>query len=72
MCLVYKCQFQHGWNVLWSKTSDLALLECVMVKNVIFSIAGMCLGQKVRFSMAGMCCGQKLQIQHGGRNVSWL
>jgi hypothetical protein len=32
--------------VSWSKTSDLALLERDVVKNVRFSIAGMCYGQK--------------------------
>jgi hypothetical protein len=47
-----KRQFQHCWNVLWSNMSVSALLEYVLVKNVYFSIAG-------------MCCGLKCQFQHG-------
>jgi hypothetical protein len=34
------CQFQHGWNVSWSKSSVSVLLEYVMVKSVSFSTAG--------------------------------
>jgi hypothetical protein len=31
-------QFQHYWNVPWSKSAISACLECVVVKNVCFSI----------------------------------
>jgi hypothetical protein len=53
-------------SVSGNKTSDLACLECVVVKNV-------------RFSITGMCSGQKSQIQHGRNallgkmsNSAWL
>jgi hypothetical protein len=62
------CQFQHGWNVSWSKSSVSAYLEdwniswsklsvstwleCVMVKII-------------RFSMARMCHGLNCPFQHG-------
>jgi hypothetical protein len=52
-----ECQFQQGWNVLWSTTSISAWLECVLVKIT-------------SFSKAGICCGQQRQFQHGW-NVSW-
>jgi hypothetical protein len=32
-------QFQHDWNVSWSKSSVSAWLECVRVKIVCFSMA---------------------------------
>jgi hypothetical protein len=35
--------------MLRSQTSVLALLECVVVKNVSFSMAGICIGQKRQF-----------------------
>jgi hypothetical protein len=36
-----------------------------VVKQIRFSIAGMCRGKKnVEFSMAGMCCSLKRHIQH--------
>jgi hypothetical protein len=57
MCCGHKRRTQRGWNVLWSKTSDSASLECAVVINVVLSVAG-------------MCCGQKRQIQHRW-NVLW-
>jgi hypothetical protein len=59
---------QRHWDS--SKTSDSAWLECVVVKNFRFSLAGMCGGTKVIFCMIRMCCGKKRQIQHGW-NVLW-
>jgi hypothetical protein len=56
MCHGLKHPIQHGLNVSWSKVLNLAWLECVMVGNVIFS-------------MAGMCHGKKGQIQHGASEV---
>jgi hypothetical protein len=32
-----------------------AWLECVQVKKIIFSLAGVYSGKKVRFRMSGMC-----------------
>jgi hypothetical protein len=46
MAEMRRCQkhlFQHGWNVFWSKMSVSAWLECVIVKDVSVSMAGMCL-----------------------------
>jgi hypothetical protein len=74
-----RSQITHVRNVLWSKTSESALLECVVVKNVRFSLAGCVVVKKsdsacpecvavktVRFNMAGMCRGKKRQIQATG------
>jgi hypothetical protein len=52
MCSGQNRQFQHVWNVSWSKSSIAAFLEYVMLKNV-------------SFSMAGICHGQNRQFQHG-------
>jgi hypothetical protein len=43
-------EIQHVWN-RWDKKRQIqhsAWLECVMVKNFSFSIAGMCRGQKLQ------------------------
>jgi hypothetical protein len=42
-------QFQHGWNVSWSKLSVSVWLEYVMVKSVSFSMAGIIHGQNRLF-----------------------
>jgi hypothetical protein len=47
------------------KHPDVTRLECVVVKNVRFSMGGMCHVQNVIFSMAGMGHAKKRQIQHG-------
>jgi hypothetical protein len=57
MCRGLKSQFQNDWNVLWYNMSVSSCLECVMIKNVSFSMAEVCLGQKCLF-------------QHNW-NVSW-
>jgi hypothetical protein len=64
MCLGQNCQFQHVWNVSWSKLSVSACLkwnvswslllvsarlECVVVKIVSFSMSGMLLGHNSQF-----------------------
>jgi hypothetical protein len=49
ICCGQNGQFQHYWNMLWSKSTILAWLEYVMVKIVSFSIAGMCHGQNCQF-----------------------
>ena len=56
MCRGRKCQFQHAWNVSWSKTAVSAWLKCVEAENV-------------SFSMSRMCRGRNCQFQHGW-NVS--
>jgi hypothetical protein len=40
-------QFQHGWNVLWSKLSVSAGLENVVVQNISFRMSVMCPSQKL-------------------------
>jgi hypothetical protein len=37
----------HGWNVSLGKMLDSACLDCVMLKNVGFIIAGMLRGKQV-------------------------
>jgi hypothetical protein len=54
---VRKHHFQHVRNVSWLQMSVSACLKRAVVKNV-------------RFSMAGICRGQKHQIEHGW-NVLW-
>jgi hypothetical protein len=52
MCHDQNYQFQHVWNALWSKLSALVCIECLVVKNLSFSIAGVCRGQNRPFQYA--------------------
>jgi hypothetical protein len=49
MCCGQNCQFQHVWDVSWSKLLGLTCFECVVVKIVSFCMAGMCLIQNRQF-----------------------
>jgi hypothetical protein len=44
---VHKCQFHHGWSVLWSKLSVSACFEYVLAKHFSFGIFKMCHGKPV-------------------------
>jgi hypothetical protein len=55
-------QFQHGWNMSWSKLSVSARLECVMVKIVCFSTPGMCHGQNCLFQNAWNILWSQLSV----------
>jgi hypothetical protein len=83
ICMGQKRQFQHGWNLLWSKSSVSAWLQYVLFKNVNYIMTGVCSGQNrlfqhclnvevtnASFSIAGMCGGQKCQFQNGW-NMYW-
>ena len=67
-----KLKFRHGWTVLLSKEKSVsACLDHVMVEIVNFSMAVMCVVVKnLGFSMAGLCPGRNSQFQHGC-DVSW-
>jgi hypothetical protein len=82
MCHGQNRQFQHGWNVSWSKSSISAWLECVLVKIVSFSMFEIPHGQNRQFqhgcvivkivssSMSVICHDQNCPFQYGW-NVSW-
>jgi hypothetical protein len=66
MYCVHNNQFQHGWDVSWSKLSVSARLEW----NVLWSLLAVsvcleCVVVKIAsFSMPGMCCVKNRQFQH--------
>jgi hypothetical protein len=82
ICGLRNARFSMPRNMSWSKMSDSACLECVLVKmsdNVwnfwvkkrqIQHAPEYIVVKNVRFSMSGMCPGQKCQIQHV-RNACW-
>jgi hypothetical protein len=54
LCVKYKLQvhiFSHFNLVLWPQKTLSAWLECEMVKNISFSMAGICCITKVSFSI---------------------
>jgi hypothetical protein len=55
MCHHWQNRFQHFWNLLCSKKSVLASLECVVFSNVGFSMSGMCHNQKREFLHGSEC-----------------
>jgi hypothetical protein len=56
MCHGAKFQIQQRRTVWLSKKMvNSACLVCVVVKNVEFSMAGMCCGKNVSFNTVGMC-----------------
>jgi hypothetical protein len=70
MCHGEKHEIQLGQNVSRSKTSDLASPECVVVKTSPFAWLECVMVPNVRFSMAGMCFAHKPRIKDC-LNVSW-